>query len=166
MHVLRCFLAICTITIGCWPARAEHMLPISAETPVYEYEFVPGEVLVKYFRHGEKGVLLYQVLKLDKTGALIPNPLEKPLKIPPAAIVECNSKDYNHPMHRMEGENEPVYEYRSGLLIKGELNWNFEFVPEKGSTVIAMEDYEISDASPRIYNLPGTFRLKAKKPAP
>jgi hypothetical protein len=56
---------------------------------------------------------------------------------------------------------EPVYEYRSGRLIKGELNADGNVVPEVGSKVIRFEDYRYSTGV-RIWNLPGYFKMKDK----
>ncbi len=53
-----------------------------------------------------------------------------------------------------------VYEYRSGRLIKGELDEEGNFVPDLGSQVIDLKDYHYSDNAPRIYNLPGRFEPK------
>ena len=50
-----------------------------------------------------------------------------------------------------------VYEYRSGALIRGKFNAEFNFVPEIGSEVIRFEDYRYTKDAPRIYNLPGRF---------
>jgi hypothetical protein len=54
-------------------------------------------------------------------------------------------------------DTEPVYEFRSGILIKGKLDGDHNFVPEIGSTIISIKDYRYSKDALRIYNLPGTF---------
>jgi hypothetical protein len=68
-----------------------------------------------------------------------------------------------------DGEAEAVYEFRSGVLIKGKLAltgpqedlsgyasyWNF--VPEIGSKVIPLEGFHKDRLALRIYNLPGKF---------
>jgi hypothetical protein len=68
-----------------------------------------------------------------------------------------------------------VYEYRSGMLIPGELQpGRFAagpFVPEAGGKIIAFKDYEYSPSAPPIWNLPGVFvteeeAAKLKKPKP
>lgn len=60
------------------------------------------------------------------------------------------------------GGSRPVYEYRSGLLIKGEIHEDGNFVPEVGSTVIRLEDYRYSPDAIRIWNLPGWFVKKSE----
>ena len=55
-----------------------------------------------------------------------------------------------------------VYEFRSGRLIKGELNQNGYFVPEIGSKVIDFKDYHYREGGPRIWNLPGRFEKKTR----
>ncbi len=54
-------------------------------------------------------------------------------------------------------ENEPVYEYRSGRLIKGELDKEGNFLPDLPGKVIDFKDYRYSKTAIRIYNLPGSF---------
>lgn len=54
-------------------------------------------------------------------------------------------------------DDKPVYEYRSGYLIKGIINEHLKFVPELGSKVISFKDYRYSKNAIRIYNLPGEF---------
>jgi hypothetical protein len=69
-----------------------------------------------------------------------------------------------------------VYEFRSGMLIPGELRpGRFAagpFVPEAGGKIIPFKDYEYSPTATPIWNLPGVFvmeeeaaRLKQQKPA-
>lgn len=61
--------------------------------------------------------------------------------------------------HRGETEDDPevVFEYRSGRLIKGALHKTGNFVPELGSKVLDVKEYDpMRDR--RIYNLPGLFR--------
>jgi hypothetical protein len=54
----------------------------------------------------------------------------------------------------------PVYEYRSGRLIKGVIDLNHNFVPEAGSAVIPFQDYRYSSKAIKIWNLPGRFVRK------
>jgi hypothetical protein len=56
---------------------------------------------------------------------------------------------------------EPVYEYRSGALVPGNLDSWGNFVPTVGEKIIALKDYEPGKKALRIYNLPG--ELKEKK---
>ena len=55
----------------------------------------------------------------------------------------------------------PVFEYRFGRLIPGELHQS-EFIPQIGGKVIDMKEYmrNYSRASPRVYNLPGKIVTK------
>jgi hypothetical protein len=55
---------------------------------------------------------------------------------------------------------EDVYEFRSGRLIKGELDKDGNFIPDLGSKVIDFKDYQYKKDSLYIYNLPGYFREK------
>jgi hypothetical protein len=54
---------------------------------------------------------------------------------------------------------EPVYEYRSGVLVRGILNDEGDFVPDAGdkSEIIRFKDYKYTKDALRIYNLPGKF---------
>jgi hypothetical protein len=61
---------------------------------------------------------------------------------------------YNIP--RDGKKTEPVYEYRSGRLIKGTLHAYGNFEPEVGSYVTRFKDYTPYDRR-RIYNLPGVL---------
>src|SRR5262245_27601536 len=60
-------------------------------------------------------------------------------------------------INRPTRPNEPVYEFRSGLLVKGKLTEAGDFVPDEGGKVIALRDYRYGKEAPRIYNLPGKF---------
>lgn len=64
-------------------------------------------------------------------------------------------------LNKPSRDGEPVYEYRSGRLIKGVLWEDGTFVPEIGSQVIGLKEYRPGTGWPRIYNLPG--RLVPKK---
>ena len=55
-----------------------------------------------------------------------------------------------------------VYEFRSGRLIKGELDAKGNFIPEVGSKVIDFKDYHYRLGGPRIWNLPGRFEKRTK----
>ena len=61
-----------------------------------------------------------------------------------------------------ESDPEPVYEFRSGRLIKGMLQATGNFVPELGSKVTDFKDYDPNERR-RIYNLPGVLRPVEKK---
>jgi len=55
-----------------------------------------------------------------------------------------------------------VYEFRSGRLIKGEIDRNGYFIPEIGAKVIDFKDYHYREGAPRIWNLPGRFEKRIK----
>ncbi len=75
-----------------------------------------------------------------------------PYLLPPA---------HNYPI-AVKGVEEPVYEFRSGLLTKGILDGFGNFVPQVGSTIIAFKAYRPGKDALRIYNLPGQFVPKVK----
>jgi hypothetical protein len=61
----------------------------------------------------------------------------------------------------------PVYEYRSGRLVRGTIDGRLNFVPEVSSKVVSFQDYSYGAKDSRfapdplpIWNLPGTFRKK------
>ena len=58
-----------------------------------------------------------------------------------------------------------VYEFRSCVLIPGELRKDGNFVPEVGGKIIAFADYKYTPEATRIWNLPGGFVLE-KPPEP
>jgi hypothetical protein len=75
-----------------------------------------------------------------------------------------------------DGEPEAVYEFRSGVLIKGKLAWTgpqrqtlgdndsyWNFIPEIGSKVIPLEGFHPDRLALRIYNLPGKFVPEEKE---
>jgi hypothetical protein len=64
-----------------------------------------------------------------------------------------------------------VYEFRSKILVPGELQPDGRFLPEVGGKVIPFKDYEYTPTAPRIWNLPGCFvteeeAAKLKQPKP
>jgi hypothetical protein len=56
---------------------------------------------------------------------------------------------------------EKVYEFRSGMLIKGILERNGNFVPDLDSKVMPFAEYRPNERTLRIYNLPGRFVKRA-----
>jgi hypothetical protein len=50
-----------------------------------------------------------------------------------------------------------AYEFRSGMLVPGELQVDGRFVPEAGRKVIPFKDYDYYLGAPPIWNLPGAF---------
>jgi hypothetical protein len=60
------------------------------------------------------------------------------------------------------GPEKNVYEFRSGRLIKGEIDARGYFIPEIGSKVIDFKDYHYRKDGARIWNLPGRFEKRIK----
>lgn len=65
-----------------------------------------------------------------------------------------------------------VYEFRSGVLVPGEIRPDGSFVPEAGGKIIRFTDYQYTPTARPIWNLPGVFvteeeaaKLKKAKPA-
>lgn len=81
----------------------------------------------------------------------VPGPVSSAL--PPYTIINSFAADL---------KPRPVYEYRSGRLIKGVIDLKCNFVPDVGSTVILFKDYRYSPKALPIWNLPGRFVKKAK----
>lgn len=55
------------------------------------------------------------------------------------------------------GPKRKAFEFRSGVLIPGEIQDDGRFVPEVGGKIIKFADYTYSLTAPRIWNLPGYF---------
>jgi hypothetical protein len=67
-------------------------------------------------------------------------------------------------INKLAKPDAPVYEFRSGTLVKGRLDEKGNFIPEPRSKIIAFKDYKYGGGSILIYNLPGTFvEKKAEK---
>jgi hypothetical protein len=63
-------------------------------------------------------------------------------------------------------EKKKAYEYRSGVLVPGELQRDGSFVPEIGGKIIHFKDYTYTPDGPKIWNLPGWFsQVRGDKPA-
>jgi hypothetical protein len=62
--------------------------------------------------------------------------------------------------------HEPVYEYRSGRLVPGNLDDDGNFLPDLGAKVTDFQDYHPVPGARRIFNLPGYFVEKGKKESP
>jgi hypothetical protein len=89
---------------------------------------------------------------LDPKGNFIPLPKVEPID-PRNPFSGPTYSIINRPTR----SNELVYEFRSGLLVKGKLTEEGDFVPDEGGKVIALRDYNYGKEAPRIYNLPGKF---------
>ncbi len=98
---------------------------------------------------------------LDSAGSFIPHPKMKAYA-PDEVIItgdKTMARDANRPRN---GEQETVYEYRSGRLIRGILNRDGDFIPELDCEVLSFDKYVYSQKALRIYNLPGQFRPKGQ----
>jgi hypothetical protein len=89
---------------------------------------------------------------LDPKGNFIPLPKVEPID-PRNPFSGPAYTIINRPIR----PNEPVYEFRSGLLVKGKLTEEGDFVPDQGGKVIPLRDYHYGKEAPRIYNFPGKF---------
>jgi hypothetical protein len=100
--------------------------------------------------------------RLDSQGNFMPDPFATPFR-----VGQPFSGPHYELINKQTRLNQSVYEFRSGMLIKGKLDRDGNFIPEVGSTVISFKDYRFSKDAIRIYNLPGTFVEKTdKKPKP
>lgn len=153
---IRAILLIPFLTLAWANVWAQQPLPANANPaqPPYKYRHFGKELLAIY---RQPPGLLY-LGHLDAKGNFVEDrqhpprkPNAVPFSIPPFRVI-------NYPTFWPPANGkEPVFEYRSGALIKGHLYTDGNFVPEVGSRVIRFEDYrEVKDA-PRIYNLPGKF---------
>jgi hypothetical protein len=114
------------------------------------YEFVPSDETPVYLRRGIK----VSLGKLDASGSFTTGRTEQDMSLKQGFILHGRVLNLT--------PRKGVYEYRSGRLIKGDLDDNGNFVPELGSKIIDFKDYQYSPKSPVIYNLPGEF-VKCRK---
>jgi hypothetical protein len=149
------FWAVAACLCGPGVAPAEP-IPQQAEPVQYEfrqdltlyYRLVRGDTQV--FGHvdaagnfiAERGIGVYG------RGALSAIPPSRPLNLPTKL------------------PHEPVYEYRSGRLIPGNLDDDGNFLPDLGAKVTDFQDYHPVPGARRIFNLPGYFVEKGKKESP
>jgi hypothetical protein len=118
-----------------------------------EYEYVQDTNRYVMVVHGD----LYSIGKLDDNGNFITDKRYVNMSgmlsnIPAATLINIPLKRQKH-----------VYEYRSGRLIKGQVDEEGNFIPDLGSKVISFKDYHYSPDALRIYNLPGKFVRKGEK---
>ena len=99
---------------------------------------------------GEEGMYLG---RLDDAGNFVPLEGERPMRAHSGPEIDINQ--------RIRAD-EPILEYRSGMLIQGKFDDHLNFVPEVGSRITPFKDYRYSKDAPRIYNLPGAFVEKKK----
>jgi hypothetical protein len=114
---------------------------------VVEYLFEPSSHTKVTLWRGEK----WHVGFLDGDGEFVTTQVLKGLSVP------FELPPFYHFPSGIDEKGELVYEYRSGQLVKGTLNWEGNFVPEAGSRVISLKDYHHGKDALRIYNLPGRF---------
>jgi hypothetical protein len=122
-----------------------------APPPPPEYEFVPRPPLVVVMIRGED----YVTGRLDSAGNFIETPGGRRKRSDPYSGLR--------PLNSSLDLNEPVYEYRSGRLIRGILDSDGNFVPDLNGRVIDFKNYRYGKSAPRIYNLPGVFEKKGEK---
>jgi len=94
---------------------------------------------------------------LDKDGKFIPNGRTYQKGQVQSSI---SAAEVGVPLNMLPKKN--VYEYRSGRLIKGEIDGNGKFVPEKGTKPMDFKDYNFRKDGPRIWNLPGYFEKRVR----
>jgi hypothetical protein len=151
------------------PGDVLAQLPAPAQPPPPEktgYTFIFQEKTV-YYHMPEWGVVRG---KLNKEGAFIPDPLpaQKPsiLAGPVPTLrqhVAINDRRHWYQTNPTTKDlDDPpkvefVYEYRSGVLIPGQLMEGGYFVPTAGGATIPFADYVPGPMARRIYNLPGEF---------
>lgn len=119
-------------------------------SPLIEYKYVEDTTrIVSLIQHAT-----FMVGTLDKYGTFQPAH-----RFPYNGFLHTGMN--NGPlMNGSERPGQPVYEYRSGVLVPGELSATGRFVPKVGGEIIAFTTYRYHRAAPRIRNLPGDFRLQ------
>jgi hypothetical protein len=119
------------------------------------YRFVPNTDRWVALRYDTESYRSSSIGKLDKKGNFLPDRRFVDVRgpglsgAPPRVSLNAN-------------DDEPVYEYRSGRLIKGRIDKGGSFVPDLGEKVIRFEDYKPGEDTTRIYNLPGKFVPREK----
>lgn len=92
--------------------------------------------------------------KLDKSGDFIHEFKFKTSDSTSAGIPVATSLNSTGP------NSKKVFEFRSGMLIPGEIRKEGNFVPEAGGKMIEFKDYKYSPSEIPIWNLPGRFVKK------
>jgi hypothetical protein len=133
---------VAALALGADPACAR----AEGEKVPYEYR----EDLKPYVGLLRQG--LVALGHLDAKGNFVPLPKVEPID---------PRRPFSGPaytiINRPTRPNEPVYEFRSGLLVRGKLTEEGDFVPDEGGKVIPLRAYRYGKDAPRIYNLPGKF---------
>lgn len=124
------------------------------------YTFKPSEREVFY--RSPDGVTGPILGKLDRNGTFLAYPKEKQphatgyIGLRAVAINDRKRPGGDDLLDQMPAA-EFVYEYRSAILIPGQLVPNGYFVPAIGAKIIRFADYIPGPSANRIYNLPGEF---------
>jgi hypothetical protein len=100
----------------------------------------------------------YATGKLDKDGTFVPD-----RRYPEKTLESLKNPGSGLLIRFLNDKPGPAYEYRSGRLIRGEIDTRGIFIPELGCQVIALEAYHYRPGSMPIYNLPGWFVPKDKR---
>jgi hypothetical protein len=90
--------------------------------------------------------------RLDAAGNFIEDP-----KRPRHPLNAAFSGPHFELLNCEEEAGKPVYEYRSGRLVRGSFDGDRNFVPDLHSPAIEFKDYRYRPSGIRIYNLPGRF---------
>jgi hypothetical protein len=132
----------------------------AAPVPPGIYEFVPDTARWVEVRRKERDQEYWSLGKLDAAGNFAAdnaylNQTGPATNLPPG-VVRLNPRPTG-----------PVYEFRSGRLVRGRIDDNLNFVPEADSKVVSFQEYSYGSRDSRlgpeplpIWNLPGTFQKK------
>ncbi len=152
MLTTRLFFVLPTLIYLFFAANGNQKKPSNRE-PEYEFRLdLKRIVAVHYKNYWEYGTL-------DADGRLVPQGERRRYGFNSAL------PDIDEVINSPRKPNEPVYEFRSARLIKGNLQQDAVFVPELASTVIDLDLY-LKEYDPknslRIYNLPGRIVKKGE----
>ncbi len=128
-----------------------------------KYEYVYDKDAPKYFLHSVGD--LPCIGHIDAFGSFVPNikDLDK--------VIQARKRNEfvggvsaPTPLIMQVKPNEPVYAYRSGILVPMIIDNKRGLIHEVGGKIIDFKDYHYSPTARRIYNLPGRFVLKKEEP--
>ncbi len=136
------------------------MVPLQGQAS--QPEDIIGKVEYEYKQALERPIGFYRGFfiylgHLDERGNFVPLPFRKPIDFRKGG----SGPDYTviNAIY-VETKTEQVYEYRSGVLVKGTMDEKGNFIPEIGSAMLLFKDYRYGKGALRIYNLPGKFQRK------
>lgn len=123
----------------------------------------------KYAPYGDRPPVVVRVIRemmefgtLTPDGEFRPDPdrplLPRPdLPFPPRGEASAFRRAYRmcYTLPQLAADQEDVYEFRSGRLIRGTLHKSGNFAPEAGSKLLDFGEYDPDADRRRIYNLPG-----------